>query len=83
MVSVSRPPLINQHTATSSATTPNTTPMPSWKKPAQSTPRAIQKAKRITLDDTRRMIAEPRITMAVKHRPTIPENNGVRPENSR
>ena len=50
---------------------------------AQSTPRAIQKAKRMTLDDTRKMIAEPRITIAVRARPTMPENNGVRPENSR
>ncbi|MNF18259.1 hypothetical protein D3C80_2222370 [compost metagenome] len=57
--------------------------MPSWKKPAQSRPRAIQKAMRRAKEDTRRMIAEPRMTMAVRARPTIPENSGVRPENSR
>ncbi|MNW12702.1 hypothetical protein D3C71_2104620 [compost metagenome] len=73
---------MNQHTATSRPITANTTAMPSWKKPAQRMPRATQNAIRKALDDTLRMIAEPRMTMAVSARPTMPENIGVRPENS-
>ncbi len=62
--------------------TPKITPMPSWKNPAQSRPRAIQKAMRRPNDETLRMIAEPRMTMAVSDRPMVPANIGVRPENS-
>ena len=56
--------------------------MPRRKNPAQSSPSATQKAMRRPSEDTRRMIAEPRMTMAVSARPMVPENSGVRPENS-
>ncbi|MOA33530.1 hypothetical protein D3C78_1548300 [compost metagenome] len=57
--------------------------MPNWKKPAHSTPSATQKATRRALFDTLSIRAEPRMTIAVRARPTVPENNGVRPENSK
>ncbi|MCY1542426.1 hypothetical protein D9M68_781720 [compost metagenome] len=58
-------------------------PIPRRKKPEQSTPSATQKATRSQVLLACRMIAEPRMTMAVRARPTIPEYRGVRPENSR
>ncbi|MCY1550784.1 hypothetical protein D9M68_870610 [compost metagenome] len=59
------------------------TPMPRRKKPEQSTPSATQKAMRNQVLLARRMIVEPRMTMAVRARPIMPEYSGVRPENSR
>ncbi len=62
--------------------TPKITPMPSWKKPAQRIPRATQNATRSAVEDSRRISAEPRITIAVSASPMVPANIGVRPENS-
>ncbi|MCY1532691.1 hypothetical protein D9M68_679750 [compost metagenome] len=58
-------------------------PIPRRKNPEQSTPSATQKATRSQVLLARRMIAEPRMTMAVRASPTMPEYSGVRPENSR
>ncbi|MNE71089.1 hypothetical protein D3C80_1669300 [compost metagenome] len=80
---VPRPPLTNQQTTTRAAITAKITLMPNWKNPAHSTPSAIQNATRKPVLDTLRISAEPRMTIAVRARPTMPENNGVRPENNR
>ncbi|MNN71276.1 hypothetical protein D3C81_1871960 [compost metagenome] len=74
---------MNQQVTTSTAMTAKITPMPSWKKPVHKMPSAIQKVQRKPKLCTLRIIAEPRITMAVSARPTMPENRGVRPENSK
>ncbi|MCY1450331.1 hypothetical protein D9M71_671300 [compost metagenome] len=80
---VVRPPCTKKQAKTRAAITSRMTPMPRRKKPEQSTPSATQKATRSQVLLARRIIVEPRMTMAVKARPTMPEYSGVRPENSR
>ena len=75
--SVSRPPLTNRQTRTSTPTTAKNTPTPNLKKAALASPSAIQKAKRKPVKVSRAATATPRMRMAVSASPTVPENSGV------